>query len=313
MNRVGVVLHPTRLDPAVFDRFLAAKGAGPAFEVVGLERDAARLPSWVTVVDEAAFGARVDGVVSLGGDGTMLGAMRLVAGRPVPVLGVNFGHLGFLVEVTPADLDDALARLEAGRFVVEDHHGLRVDAPGREPVTAFNDVVLSRGRGAGVVVDLALGDSRYGYYRCDAVVVATPHGSTAYNFAAGGPVVSPAASVCVVTPVAPMAGINRAIVLDAAETVRLTTAADGGDVVLEIDGTDGGVLAPGGHVTVDLVPGAGQVVRLDPARHAARNRVKLSLQDLPLREDQLLELIPADLRPASLRPGPQAPADAARA
>lgn len=300
MNRVGIVLHPTRLDPAVFDRFAGATDR-TGFEAIGLERDTARLPDWVTVVDEETFAARVDGIVSLGGDGTMLGAMRLVSSRPVPVLGVNVGHLGFLVEVTPSELDDALARLEEGRFVVEDHHGLRTTTDAGGTAIAFNDVVLSRGRGAGVVADLTLGGSRYGYYRCDAVVVATPHGSTAYNFAAGGPVISPAASVSVITPVAPMAGINRAVVLDATETIGLTTAPDGGDVVLEIDGTDGGTLHPGAEVRVELVPGAGQVVRLDPARHAARNRVKLSLLDLPLREDQLLELIPAELRPHQSR------------
>ena len=295
MRHIGIVLHPTRSDPAVFDRFAAAEHDADV-EVLGLQRDADRLPPWVTIVDETAFAARVDGVVSLGGDGTMLGAMRLVAARPVPVLGVNFGHLGFLVEIMPTDLDDALVRLEQGRFVIEDHHGLRATPAHGAGVVAFNDVVLSRERGTSVVADLALGEDRYGYYRCDAIVVATPHGSTAYNFAAGGPVVSPAASVCVV---APMSGISRASVLDGSEELRLTTAADGPEVPIEIDGTDGGRLAPGETVTVELLPRAGQVIRLDPARHAARNRVKLSLQDLPLRQDQLLELVPPERRPGA--------------
>lgn len=309
MRRIGIVLHPTRSDPAVFDRFAATQGDADV-EVLGLARDADRLPPWAHIVDDTTFAARVDAVVSLGGDGTMLGAMRLVAARPVPVLGVNFGHLGFLVEIMPTELDDALVRLEQGRFVIEDHHGLRVTPPGGVEVVAFNDVVLSRERGTSVVADLALGENRYGYYRCDAVVVATPHGSTAYNFAAGGPVVSPAASVCVVTPVAPMSGISRTIVLDGSEQLRLTTAADGPEIPVEIDGTDGGRLAPGETVTVELVPRAGQVIRLDPARHAARNRVKLSLQDLPLRQDQLLELVPPELRPGQRSTG--GPGEAAR-
>lgn len=300
MHRLGIVLHPTRSDAGLFDRFRLDTAD---LEVVGLQRDAGRLPAWVTVLAEDAFAATVDSVVSLGGDGTMLGAMRLVAARPVPVLGVNLGHLGFLVEVVPSELDDALARLEANRFVIEDHHGLRVSSADGSSRMAFNDVVLSRDRGSTVVADLQLGASQYGYYRCDAVVVATPHGSTAYNFAAGGPVVSPAASVFVVTPVAPMSGISRAVVLDGSELVRLTPSPDGDDVPLEVDGTDAGRLAAGETVTLELVRGAGQVVRLDPDRHAARNRVKLSLQDLPLRQDQLLELVPPHLRPVA-RPSP---------
>jgi NAD+ kinase len=158
-------------------------------------------------------------------------------------------------------------------------------------------VVLARlGRTGAVSVDLAVNDQQYGYYRCDAVVLSTPNGSTAYNYAAGGPVLSPSASCTVITPVAPMAGISRAVVLGAGDRVSLTVSADSAAVAVDVDGTAAGELAPGDTVTATFRVDAAQVVRLSAGAHASRSRVKLSLLDLPLRRDQLLELIPAELR-----------------
>ena len=116
----------------------------------------------------------------------MLGAMRLMVERPVPVLGVNHGNLGFLVEVTPNDLPSALQRLTAGNFSIEQYECLQtsVDRAGFTVRHGFNDVVLApAGRVGPVSVDLTVNDLRYGYYRGDAVIVSTPIGSTAYNYA----------------------------------------------------------------------------------------------------------------------------------
>jgi NAD+ kinase len=219
--------------------------------------------------------------------------------RPVPVLGVNHGNLGFLVEVNPSRLEDALARLADGDFTVEQHGCLVASAAGVDLTTrfGFNDVVLARlGRTGAVSVDLAVNDQQYGYYKCDAVVVSTPNGSTAYNYAAGGPVLSPSASCTVVTPVAPMAGISRAVVLGAGDRVSLTVSGDSAPVAVDVDGTAAGELARGDVLTAGLRVDAAQVVRLSAGTYASRSRVKLSLLDLPLRRDQLLELIPAELR-----------------
>jgi NAD+ kinase len=225
--------------------------------------------------------------------------MRLVVDRPVPVLGVNHGNLGFLVEVTPAGLGAALERLVAGDFTIEAHSCLVAEPTGVELSTTygFNDIVLARlGRTGAVSVDLSVNDQRYGYYRADAVVLSTPHGSTAYNYAAGGPVVSPSAAAVVVTPVAPMAGISRAVVLGAADRVSLTVADDSAPVAVDVDGTAAGLLGAGRTLTAALREDAGQVVRLSAGMHAERSRVKLSLLDLPIRHDQLLELIPEEVR-----------------
>lgn len=253
----------------------------------------------VNVVTDAEFVAVVNGLIALGGDGTMLGAMRLVTERPVPVLGVNHGNLGFLVEVSPSQLEASLAQLVAGDFTIEARSCLAAHAPGVDLATrfGFNDVVLARlGRTGAVSVDLTVNGQQYGYYRCDALVVATPSGSTAYNYAAGGPVLSPSAAAIVVTPVAPMAGIGRSVVLGASDQIGLHIARESARVAVDIDGTAAAELGPGDTVTTVLHEDAAHVVRLSAEAHADRSRVKLSLLDLPLRRDQLLDLIPDNIR-----------------
>lgn len=299
---LGLVLHPTR-DVGASIRTVLAWADRHRAEVVVRPQDAARAGDDVTVLDEPAFAARVDALVSLGGDGTMLGAMRLVASRPVPVLGVNHGTVGFLVEVEPHALSAALDRVEAGDFVIEPHSCIEV-SDGSTTGLAFNDLVLTGPEvGAAVVADLEVEGSRYGYYRCDALVLTTPTGSTAYNYAAGGPVISPAAAVLAVTPVAPMNGVSRSIVLPAGDRVALHAAPGGRGAGLRLDGTPWSTLAPDATLTARLRADAAQVVRIDPNRHAQRSRIKLSLLDLPLRPEQLVELLPPELQadPARLR------------
>jgi NAD+ kinase len=295
---IALVLHPRR-DP------------GPVLDTIGAWATAhdARLlmrptdaPRWVcdaTVVSDEELSGRAEAVLSLGGDGTMLGALRLVARRPVPVLGVNLGNLGFLVEVQPEELPDALDRLERSDFTIEQHSGLWLD--GNEAV-AFNDLALVRVPGDGVVeAALAVGGQRMGRYRCDGLVISTSIGSTAYAYSAGGPVVSPALDAAVVVPLAPMAGISRPMVIAADEPIRLTLQEASGCPAIELDGTMLRRTRPGEALDVRLMPGCGQVVRLDSDRHQRRNQVKLSLLDLPFLPDELRELAPPGSLPSSSR------------
>lgn len=296
---VGLVVHPTKnvQESVTTLQRWNASGLG---ELVARRADAQRIGGGITAVEDDDFTARVDLVVALGGDGTMLGAMRLVAKRPVPVLGVNYGNVGFLVEIEPPELEAALDRLSAGEYQLEPHHALeaRLSWSGaRTDYLAFNDLTIVRRPGSGQVsADLSVGGLGYGYYRADAIVAATPAGSTAYNYAAGGPVLSPALSGSVVTPVAPMAGIDRAVVLAARERYRFDIAEGTRSAALEVDGLVVGEVATGAQIDVRLRKDAGSVVRLDAERHGRTGRVKLSLLDLPVRPDQLIELIPSDLR-----------------
>ncbi|MEV4631040.1 NAD(+)/NADH kinase [Micromonospora sp. NPDC049523] len=296
---LGLVVHPTRAVGESVSTILSWARTH-AVRVVARDRDRDRVTGKIDTLPDPEFVAQLKGLVALGGDGTMLGAMRLVAERPVPVLGVNHGNLGFLVEVTPDTLETALARLVDGDFTIECHGCLLVACGSGRPFrtdTGFNDIVLARRSRTGTIsLDLTVNDQQYGYYRCDALVLATPSGSTAYNYAAGGPIVSPSASAIVITPVAAMAGIGRAIVLGAGDRVSLHIDPDSAPVYLDVDGTPSAELEPGDVLTAQLREDAGQVVRLSAGTHARRSRIKLSLLDLPLRRDQLLELIPENLR-----------------
>jgi NAD+ kinase len=288
--RIGLVLHPER-DTSEQVRVIQDWAATHQGEVVLREADRARAVGGVTVVDEETFLATVDGLISLGGDGTMLGALRAIAHAPVPVLGVNMGNLGFLTEVGPDELPEALDRLAADNFTIEPHSCLEVRYRGQEPTLAFNDVAISRVPGAGSVqASMAVDGLRYGYFRCDALIVATPAGSTAYSYAAGGPVVSPAAQGMLVTPASPMSGISRSLVLGPSEELRVELLDVAGRPALEIDGDVREHLAPGDALDVRWRPEAGLVVRFDAAAHKQRQRLKLSLLDLPLLPDELREL-----------------------
>ena len=262
-------------------------------------QDAGRWNGDATVLSDAEVAERADAVVSLGGDGTMLGALRLVARRPVPVLGVNVGHLGFLVEVQPEELPDALDRLERSDFTIEEHSALWL---GADEAVAFNDLALVRVPGEGVVeATLAFAGQRMGRCRCDGLVLSTSIGSTAYAYAAGGPVVSPALDAVVVAALAPMAGISRPMVTAADEPIRLTLEEGGGCPAIEVDGTVLRRTEPGEALDVRLKLGCGQVVRLDSDRYQRRNQVKLSLLDLPFLPDELRELGPPGSLPGSPR------------
>jgi NAD+ kinase len=302
---LGLVIHPYKSvagSIATARSWAQANGA----RIVARERDRDRitealgheLPAFAVVTD-GEFVRMVDGVLALGGDGTMMGAMRLVIDRPVPVLGVNHGNLGFLVEVTPSELDRSLAQLVSGEFTVEARDCLAAESPGKELATrfGFNDVVLARlGRTGAVSVDLRVNGQQYGYYKCDALVISTASGSTAYNHAAGGPVLSPSAAATVITPVAPMAGIGRSVVLGAGDEICLHVAPESAPVAVDIDGTAAGELGHDDTITTVLRKDAAQIVRFSAGAHASRSRVKLSLLDLPLRRDQLLDLIPEKAR-----------------
>ncbi|ROT33198.1 NAD(+)/NADH kinase [Micromonospora sp. HM5-17] len=292
---VGLVIHPSRpvLDSAdLIQRFVRRHGG----RVLVREADAPRVGPGIEAVAADAFVDRLDALVSLGGDGTMLGAMRLVVGRATPVLGVNHGNVGFLVEVSPEGLETALHRMVAGEYTLEPHCCLHVLTDHLNCV-AFNDVVVTASEPLrSLTVDLVVNGSRHGYYRGDAVIACTPTGSTAYNYAAGGPVISPSTPSIALTPVAPMSGISRSVVLGGDDAIELHNPPDGLSLRLTTDGAPVGVLGPDGGLRLRLGHDAVNVVRFDPHRYEQRKRVKLSLLDLPLRPDQLLDLVPPRLR-----------------
>ncbi len=222
---------------------------------------------------------RADLVVSLGGDGTMLRAMRLADRQRAPVLGVNLGKLGFLAEVDVPDLAGALSAIDGNEFTIEPR--LAVDASvGGQVVTAFNDVAVVRFPGqASALVAVRAAGHPFVSYAADAVVVATPTGSTAYSFSAGGPIVSPAVEALLVTPAAPHSAYNRGLVLSVHDSLALDILPASGRLAVEVDGQVAAHVGPGDRIELWPRPGAARVVRLGRTTFYERARRKLRLTD----------------------------------
>jgi NAD+ kinase len=278
MQTIGLVLHPERDSAEAVEAVLdwaARKGA----QVLGMEGEIRRLNCAAIPVTADELGKRSDLVVSLGGDGTMLRAMRLADGQRAPVLGVNLGKLGFLAEVDVPELPGALSAIDDNEFTVEPR--LALDAIiGDEVVTAFNDVATVRfpGLPTAVVAVRAAGHP-FVSFAADAVVVATPTGSTAYSFSAGGPIVSPAVEALLVTPAAPHSGYDRGLVLSTQDSLTLEILPTSGRLAVEVDGRVAAHVDVGDRIELQSRPGAAHVVRLGRTTFYERARRKLRLTD----------------------------------
>ncbi|MFD8705181.1 NAD(+)/NADH kinase [Kitasatospora sp. NPDC059648] len=270
------MLHPERTCAPTVDavvRWSRARGA----KVLGLAAEVARIGCEAVPVEADEMAASADLVISLGGDGTMLRAMRLVVGGHAPVLGVNVGRLGFLAEVDIPELPAALDAVDDHRFTVEARSGVHARF-GDVGETALNDVVLLRSPGhRSAAVAVVVQNQPFVAYTADAVVVATPTGSTAYSFSAGGPIVSPNAEGLLVTPVAPHAAFNRSVFLSSGEVLALEVQPRSGDLAVEADGLLVGHVSPGDVVEVTMLPGAARVVRLGRTTFYQRAQRKLRL------------------------------------
>jgi NAD+ kinase len=170
--------------------------------------------------------AEADLVLSLGGDGTMLRSVRLLAGAPVPVLGVNLGSLGYLTQVEPDRLTDSLDRFvvgsEAGAWKLDQRMMLDVTVNGTVVGRALNEAVVEKAESGHTVRLLARIDGEpFTYYAADGLIVATPTGSTAYSLSARGPIVSPRHRAMLLTPVSPHMLFDRTLVLDPSETIEI--------------------------------------------------------------------------------------------
>jgi NAD+ kinase len=271
-----MVLHPLREIAGPVNRILAW-AEHHQVTVLGLNAEIARLNCRAVAVSEPEMADRADLLVALGGDGTVLRAMRLAGEHAVPVLGVNLGKLGFLAEVDVADLPSALTAISESRFEVEGRAALDVII-GNERFSAFNDVVVVRVPGEGNAdVELAVQGIHFVSYAADAIIVATPTGSTAYNFSAGGPIIEPSVGGIVVTPSSSHSVFNRSIIVDPSRCLSLTLMSSAGRLAIEVDGPVATHAVAGDTLTVTSRADAARVVRLGNTTFYERARRKLGI------------------------------------
>ncbi|HEY5923918.1 MAG TPA: NAD(+)/NADH kinase [Kofleriaceae bacterium] len=238
--RVGFILKPEKTEVRVLLEDLVPWLRDQGHVPVVLTEDQLAPPG-SEIVPEVEVGESVDLAVVLGGDGTMLRASRLVADQGKPVLGINLGQLGFLAMFSPAEAKTAIAAALAGKLPRAERMRLQVTftRTGAAPVVKFalNDAVLHQGAMARLIDVNAFCDGQLiAAYRADGLIIATPTGSTAYNMAAGGPIVVPGQATMTLTPICAHALTNRPLVIDADSVIRLQLGADVRGVILTVDG-----------------------------------------------------------------------------
>ena len=211
-----------------------------------------------------------DLVVVLGGDGTLIGMAGRVAqaGADIPILGVNFGSLGFLTEITLPELYEALESVLDGVAQVEPRLMLVArtirDGAVYSERPALNDVVITKGALSRIIdLAVAIGEQPVMRVRADGLIIASPTGSTAYNLAAGGPIVHPAVDAILLTPIAPHMLTNRPIVVPASSEIRIqqATGASNDELFVTLDGQSGHALQPDDVVVVQRAPRPVRLVR----------------------------------------------------
>ncbi len=252
--RVGFILKPDKSEAGVLLEELVPWLRDLGHVAVVTTEDQL-VPDGAEVVPEADLGASIDLAVALGGDGTMLRAARLVADHERPVLGINLGQLGFLAGFAPAEARQALAAALAGTLPQTRRMRLAVTftRPGAEPITryALNDAVIHQGAMARLVeIDAHVDGELVASYRADGLIVSTPTGSTAYNMAAGGPIVVPGQEAMTLTPICAHALTNRPLVIGAASKIRLQLGADVRGVMITVDAQWGHSILPGDRVEI---------------------------------------------------------------
>lgn len=302
--------------------------------------------------EEVQAAGTPDLIVTLGGDGTFLRGARIAAQKDIRVLGIDLGKVGFLTETPVTEVERALDAVHAGKSECEERMTLTMRASrllemparveevlcyGRGPalpppqpqpdagqddswgialdVTALNDIVVEKlARDHQVSVGVYIAGRLLASYSADGVIMATPTGSTAYSFAAGGPVLSPRMRAVIFTPVAPHMTFNRTVIANADEPVALRVLPHSGRAAVSVDGQLRGVLEPGDWIGVIAAPRPLRLVRLSPANFYGRLRERMRLTDAPATaaDGEAAPMfrpsspIPDDLRHLQLPPAPPA-------
>jgi NAD+ kinase len=297
---VGILLHHEREQAAELARDAAAWLIERGHEVQLPLRDAgiAGLPE--LGVAEEGFAPGLDLALSLGGDGTMLRTVDLVAADGVPVVGVNVGQLGYLTEVEPPGLRMALKRFLAGSYEVEERMLLQVAVDTRQPLDdgampsggtsrrprgdpstylGLNEAVLEKTpMGHTVRLGVSIDGEMFTPYAADGLIVATPTGSTAYAFSARGPIVEPIHRCLLMTPVSPHMLFDRSLVLAPEARLRIEVVGDR-PATLSVDGHNLGTLHRGDAVTMTAAAESARFVTFGPRNFLRILKTKFGLAD----------------------------------
>lgn len=284
MSRIGLAVHRFRPDALELARVISRWAVEHDCVAVIDEADA-------LVIDapEALIGdiSTTDVLVSIGGDGTMLRAVRALSGAPVPIIGVNLGLLGYLATVEQEAVVDALAAWKSGtigtQFDYDDRMLVEValwsQGARLANLLALNEVVIEK-KDAGHTVRLGVDIDKAPFttYAADGLIIATPTGSTAYSMSARGPILSPRLRALLVTPVSPHMLFDRSMVLDPRETIRIEVLGHR-SVSVAIDGALVHTLSPGDVIEIKAAEEVARFVRFEERRFHQILKTKFGLND----------------------------------
>lgn len=267
MAAIGLFVHHARADAAALAKETAAWLEAEGHDV--------RFPD---ASDDPVDG--LDIAVSLGGDGTMLRTVDRVAGDDVPVLGVNLGTLGYLTQIEPEQLRAALSRFLEGTHVLEARMRMSVEVQAAEcggSYPALNEAVLGKVPSGQVVrLRVVVDGEPFTTYHADGVIVATPTGSTAYAWSAGGPIMAPNHEALLLVPVAPHMLFDRSLVLPADAEIRLEVV-DDRPADVSVDGRSLGLLQPGDAVVCTRATSPARLVTFEPRSFLGILKAKFGL------------------------------------
>lgn len=254
MKTIGVLANCRKPHAADVLKRLAGKAKELELDLVACEDTAGLLPG-AERVDAAALPDNIDVLVALGGDGTMLRAVRMLAGRDRPVLGVNLGSLGFLTSVTEDELERAIEVLKDGRFSTSSRSiaacSLRRDEREIGRYRALNDVVIAWGASSRVnTLEVALDGEPVAGYTCDGLIISTPTGSTGHAMAAGGPILHPESPSFVITPICPHTLSNRPLVVSDGSSICVRVLKAMKRLILSVDGQEEHEMGQGDAISV---------------------------------------------------------------
>lgn len=259
MQTVGIVINTKKEKAFEVCNWLLDYFAGKGIAVVLPEEDASSVGRPDLAVDEAQFRELIDIAISLGGDGTLLGTARRMAGTEKPILGVNLGHLGFLTDLELGVLPEGIERLVQGKYILEKRAMLETTVlrNGQQIChqCALNDVVVVKGAIARVIrLNTYVEDKHVDGFSGDGLIVSTATGSTGYSLSAGGSLIHPSLPVIVITPICPHTIGSRPLVISDSQQLKVVVQANHAEILLTVDGQLAVDLLPDDQIIVQKAP-----------------------------------------------------------
>jgi len=276
IKKIALILRPS--SPEMKDQYLFVKKSFEKYNIeVALDSNSAQMVGLMGQEFDVLC-ENSDILVTLGGDGTLISAVRRSHEYDIPVFGIHAGKLGFLADIDLAELDDFIGKLVSGDYRIDNRAVLRADITTKEGTTkliAFNDIVMTRSSISKMIhLDTFVDEKPFNTYYGDGVIISTPTGSTAYNLSAGGPVLFPLTQVFALTPISPHSLTQRPVVLPGHFTIEIKTPDTAALVV--VDGQDMHEFADGDVIKIRLSGKPAQLIHREEFNYFEVLKEKLS-------------------------------------